>query len=446
MKRTITFTQASGVRSCSKGGREVDMEQEVQRFRMELLRKYPFYGDIVMRLPFVANSRIETARTNGYQIEYSPKFLEKLNQPQRRYVLMHEVLHVMLFHCSRRGDRDPELWNVAADLLVNSMLDQMERSMSNCQIRIERPPDGIFGCVNDSETVENVYQQLKNMNQGRKTGSPIKYTARVRRYYAEDAQTTARQDLVIGNADGEGGAGEEKSGPGIAGMVMDGFNEASAGLSEVMVGAILKEVVDKYRAELGSFYVPRGILRPRESKLLDWKRLLKNFLEDEISEESSYITPERKYIHMDLILPGYSKEEQRLEEVWAFVDSSGSIGTNELEQFLTQLSRICKQFKCTMNICYWDTEVTDVYKKVNDEKKVWESLPNHSGGTDINCVYRWLRKEKLRQPVMLILTDGYFGSLNDDFIPSLKNNTILVLNSGIRVSDEMRQIGKIAKL
>ena len=52
----------------------MDMEQEVQRFRMELLRKYPFYGDIVMRLPFVANSQIETARTNGYQIEYSPRF------------------------------------------------------------------------------------------------------------------------------------------------------------------------------------------------------------------------------------------------------------------------------------------------------------------------------------------------------------------------------------
>ena len=418
----------------------MDMEQEVQRFRMELLRKYPFYGDIVMRLPFVANPQIETARTNGYQIEYSPRFFEKLYQPQRRYVLMHEVLHVMLFHCSRRGDRDPELWNVAADLLVNSMLDRMKTSLSGAQIQIERPPDGIFGYVNDLDTVENVYQQLKNLNQGRRSGSPVKYKARGRGYYSEDAQTRPRRDLIIGKEAGEGGEA-------IAGMTADGLTDGYEVMGEAMVETILKEVMEKYRGELGSFYVPRGLLKPRESRLLDWKQLLKNFLEEEISEESSYITPERKYIHMDLILPGYSKEEQRLEELWAFVDSSGSIGTNELEQFLTQLSRICRQFKCAMNICYWDTEVTDVYKKVSDEKKIWESLPKHSGGTDINCIYRWLRQEKLRPPVMLILTDGYFGNLNRDiFIPSLKNNTILVLNSGIRVSEEMRQIGKVAKL
>ncbi len=214
-----------------------------------------------------------------------------------------------------------------------------------------------------------------------------------------------------------------------------------------MVGTILKEVLEKYRGELGSFYVPRGLLKSRESRLLDWKQLLKSFLEEEVSEESSYVTPERKYIHMDLILPGYCREEQTLEEVWAFVDSSGSIGNKELEQFLTQLSRICRQFKCTMNICYWDTQVTDVYKKVKEEEKIWDSLPHHSGGTDINCVYRWLRMEKLRPPVMLILTDGYFGSLkSEDFIPALKQKTILVLSSDIRVSDEMRQIGKIAKL
>ena len=196
----------------------MDMEQEVQRFRMELLRKYPFYGDIVMRLPFVANPQIETARTNGYQIEYSPRFFEKLYQPQRRYVLMHEVLHVMLFHCSRRGDRDPELWNVAADLLVNSMLDRMKTSLSGAQIQIERPPDGIFGYVNDLDTVENVYQQLKNLNQGRRSGSPVKYKARGRGYYSEDAQTRPRRDLIIGKEAGEGGEA-------IAGMTADGLTD-----------------------------------------------------------------------------------------------------------------------------------------------------------------------------------------------------------------------------
>ncbi len=181
----------------------MDMEQEVQRFRMELLRKYPFYGDIVMRLPFESNPAIETARTNGYRIEYNPAFLQKLTRPQRCYVLMHEVLHVMLFHCSRRGDRDPELWNVSADLLVNSMLDRMKWSMSTVQIQIERPPEGIFGLVDDSQTVENIYRQLEGMNRHRKAGKPIRYKAGNGRNSTEEGMAQARRDLIIGEDGGK---------------------------------------------------------------------------------------------------------------------------------------------------------------------------------------------------------------------------------------------------
>ena len=43
----------------------MDLEMEIKRFKMDLLRKMPFYGDIVMRLPFVENKHIPTARTNG---------------------------------------------------------------------------------------------------------------------------------------------------------------------------------------------------------------------------------------------------------------------------------------------------------------------------------------------------------------------------------------------
>ena len=45
-----------------------------------------------------------------------------------------------------------------------------------------------------------------------------------------------------------------------------------------------------------------------------------------------------------------------------------------------------------------------------------------------------------------ILTDGYFGLLNDSFIPSLKSNTILVLSGTVLENEDMRRIGKIARL
>jgi predicted metal-dependent peptidase len=38
------------------------------------------------------------------------------------FVLLHEVLHCALHHVTRRGDRDPYRWNVAADIVVNGLL------------------------------------------------------------------------------------------------------------------------------------------------------------------------------------------------------------------------------------------------------------------------------------------------------------------------------------
>jgi predicted metal-dependent peptidase len=150
---------------------------------------------------------------------------------------------------------------------------------------------------------------------------------------------------------------------------------------------------------------------------------------------------------MDMILPGHSLTDETVEEIWAFVDSSGSVGHDEMTQFLTQLYRIAREFKCIFNICYWDTAVTEVYKKILREDEILKCIPHHSGGTDINCVYQWIRDNKVKPDVMLILTDGYFGQLTTPtFSRQLGKKTILVLSSDIMINDDMKKIGKIAKL
>ena len=74
----------------------MDIEAEVKKFKVDLLRKMPFYGDIVMRLPFIGNDTIGTAQTNGGKMEYNPEFLKRLTSGQRNFVLMHEVFHVII--------------------------------------------------------------------------------------------------------------------------------------------------------------------------------------------------------------------------------------------------------------------------------------------------------------------------------------------------------------
>lgn len=48
-----------------------------------------------------------------------------ISELEWRWVLVHEILHVVLEHHQRRYDRDPLLWNVACDYVINNWLEQM---------------------------------------------------------------------------------------------------------------------------------------------------------------------------------------------------------------------------------------------------------------------------------------------------------------------------------
>lgn len=418
------------------------IEDEIVRFKMQLLRKMPFYGDIVMRLPIVRNDSVSTARTNGRIIEYNAKFLSGMREGQRNFVIMHEIFHVLLFHCDRRNERRPRIWNTAADIIVNHMLQKFTYEMNSRGIVFERPVDGIFAYINDSETVENLYAKLLTENDDLKDNSP-KVRIRLNNWGPDrNKLRNAPDDIIL--IDVTEHSGDVKKGKEDE-DAKDLFEEI--GLSKQAILDIIRESASKNRSSMGSYFVPRQLFGLVESKKIKWQVLFRDFLIEEINEETSYATPERKYIHMNLIIPGYGTQEERLEEVWAFVDSSGSIGSTEMSEFLTQLYRISKEFHCIFNICYWDTEVTDIYKKVANEKDIFKSLPNHSGGTDINCVYRFIKENKIKPDVMLVLTDGYFGELDRQYYSrTLRQKTILVLSGNIGVTEDMKKIGKIARL
>ena len=397
-----------------------EISRTLSRFKMEMMKKLPFYGDILMQLPVIADDTVPTAQTNGREIRYSPVFFSKLKEGQRNYVLLHEVLHVLLLHWRRRGEREPLLWNIACDYMVNGILDRMKWQMSHYKIPFERPPEGCFTDGYKYPSAESAYAQLLAESKGKKK---ITYNGRV---------VTARPADLPGYA-------EEGSGA---------LSDTEAEEAEQQIRKLIRETLARRGRGEGHWngipgeIVSLGIVK---SKKLPWHKLLFEYLQDREEEESSYMTPERKYIHMDLIIPGCGRTEDELGEIWAFVDSSGSIGLNDLEQFMTQLSRISKEFHCRFHIAFWDTVVSEIYRDVRKTAEILKCVPHSSGGTDINCVYHYLRENKIRPEVMLILTDGYFGILKER-IGSLPKHTILVISEDGREMDKDNGIGKLATL
>jgi len=117
-----------------------------------------------------------------------------------------------------------------------------------------------------------------------------------------------------------------------------------------------------------------------------------------------------------------------------------------MNEFLAQLYRLVKDFHCEMNICYWDTQVTDVYRKIRGEKHILECQPHHSGGTDINCVFNWMAENRVRPDILLILTDGFFGQVSPVNQKRLRpRDTVLVISNDSE-SPAYQKIGKVGRL
>jgi predicted metal-dependent peptidase len=102
---------------------------------------YPLLGAIADALTLVEDAGI--CRTHGIRIAaISPAAAELyvnplywLDEEERRFVIAHELLHAGLRHDSRAGWRDPWLWNVACDYVINGWLVEME---------VGTPPDGVL--------------------------------------------------------------------------------------------------------------------------------------------------------------------------------------------------------------------------------------------------------------------------------------------------------------
>lgn len=394
------------------------VKKTLQRFKMDMMKMLPFYGDILMRIDTREDRSIPTAQTNGKCIRYNPVFMAKLSEGQRNYVLLHEVLHVLLMHWKRDAGRDPLIWNVASDFVVNATLDRMKWQMQSYKIPFERPAAGCF--------YNGIYR-----------GTPVEeFYAMLLKESREYEKKTGKKRVVLAGKI-VGVRPEDLQG-------LESVDVTEMQMTEQQIKDLVRETV-KRRGLGDSWMIPPQILSLVKTKKLPWHKLLYQYMESRADDDASYLTPERKYIHMDLIVPGTAKVEDELGEIWAFVDSSASIGGGEMMQFMTQLYRIAKEFSCTFNIAFWDTEVTDVYKKVHRKEQVLDCKPMHTGGTDINCVYKYIKDENIKPGVMIILTDGYYGNVLEP-VGKLHGKTILVVTEGGRNIDDKNEIGRLARL
>lgn len=142
----------------------------------------------------------------------------------------------------------------------------------------------------------------------------------------------------------------------------------------------------------------REIVEPQ----VDWRTILRRFVEDSARNDYSWFPPNRRYIHMGLYLPSLKSEE--LPPIVFALDTSISVSKKDLSHFAAEITAILEDFRTSCTVIYCDTEVASVEVFGQDDLPL-ELHPKGGGGTDFRPPFAWVDEQRLSPSCFIYLTD-----------------------------------------
>ena len=100
----------------------MDADTKMARARTRLVLDNPFFGSLALGLNIHRDDSVPTMCTDGRFIKWNGDFVDQHTDKEIIGVVAHEVLHVAFKHMLRRGERDPERWNIACDHAINHIM------------------------------------------------------------------------------------------------------------------------------------------------------------------------------------------------------------------------------------------------------------------------------------------------------------------------------------
>jgi len=338
---------------------------------LRLRMRSPFFATLALFAKFIPTESMPTAATDGKDIFYNPNFLQSLTTPQQDGLILHEVLHAALLHVLRRGVRDKEAWNIAADIVVNGII---------CQQGYFELPEGVIRDRNlEHLSVEEIYELLP--------------------------QQEKKYCLGICDLSGDVPAdvrGERLS-PDRSPNSQDRLSEAKkAELESHWQNAMQQAAVIARTTNQGT--LPAGMdreLGALDRSQLDWRSYLWRYL---VKTPTDYTEFDRRFIGRGLYLETLQGESVK---VYVAVDTSGSIDSKLLKMFLSEVHGILNSYPhLECELYYADADLYGAYE-LNPDSEI--PVPKGGGGTSFVPFFNKISQEwdGMTTAVCVYLTDGY---------------------------------------
>jgi len=353
-------------------------EQRIEKCHIDLMKSPHFvaYSGILMIGECKIKDDIPTACTNGRDVYYGRKFVESLNDPDLRGVILHEAKHKMYRHMAtwqHLHKQNPTKANMACDYVINlELLDESNRSNGFVSL----PKGGLLN------------EKFRGLN-----------SADVFKLLPDPPD-----DGGFGGS-GEGGGFDEHDWDSAQSMTPDEVKELASEIDQaIRQGSILAGKVG------GN--VDRSFTDLMSAKV-NWKEALREFVSAVCKgkDDSTWAKPSRRWLQHDIYMP--STVSETMGRVVVAIDTSGSIGGSILNRFISEVASIMENVNPELvDLLYWDSAVAghEVYGLNEADKMTTSTKPKGGGGTSPSCITKYLKKHNIVPECAIVLTDGCVGS------------------------------------
>ena len=362
---------------------ERDFKTKVSRSNVRLMvdkekKGWGFYASILFKMPMVEKDDIPTMATDGKSIFFNEEWSNTLTEEELDFVRCHEGMHRVLRHHLRVQDRDSNLWNIATDYAINSILKKSGMKM---------PKDGLYDAKYDGMSAESIYKSIEQNADTREVPKPCNWGQVNPNESMTEEQIKAEENMIRAEVT----------------MAVQGAKD---------IGNLPSDI--------------KSIIQEIERSQVDWSSVIRRVVGGDQPEDYTYRRPNRRALHcFDMYNPSTMKMSCGDVAVW--VDTSGSVSTKEKQHALGELQAIAEDMQPnSITIFYGDADVQNIERYERGD--VIDQLNSKGGGgTDPMPIFKYIEENDVNVDSMVCITDMEFNKF-----PSHVDYPLLWVSTNLR--------------
>lgn len=367
-----------------------------QRFKVMSDQRFIAIAGILMVGTSTVSETMPTAATNGRDTYFGRKFVDGISDAVLRFTILHEAFHIMLMHLTMYKhlfDEDAELANVAADMVINIMLDSTAGKGSDGFIEVWE-----HACLDyqyRGMSTEEVFRKLQQK---------------------QSQQQSQQQSQPGQGKSGKPGSGQRSASGGEA-QDFDQHDTEGA-VTNPLTPEEVKEVTEQVDTAIRQGAQMAGRMGGTADRFVtdllevsvDWQEVLQDFVRTHAagSDMSTWRKLSRRWMARDIKQPTRYSEAAKCIVIG--VDTSGSIGGDALKRAMSEIKGACESVTTeSVHVIYWDYAVAghEVYEGESIASITDVTKPKGGGGTRVGAMREFMETKDIKPDCIIIFTDGY---------------------------------------